>query len=62
MNDIKQRGVEDVLFACVDSLKGFPEAIESAFPRTQVQLCIVHHEDSPIKFVLFAFSLTISPQ
>jgi len=50
------------LFACVDGLKGFPEAIESAFPRTQVQLCIVHHEDSPIKFVLFAFSLTISPQ
>jgi transposase-like protein len=42
MNDIKQRGVEDVLFACVDGLKSFPEAIESAFPRTQVQLCIVH--------------------
>jgi putative transposase len=42
MNDLKQRGVEDVLFACVDGLKGFPEAIESAFSKTQVQLCVVH--------------------
>jgi putative transposase len=42
MNDMKQRGVEDVLFACVDGLKGFPEAIESALPKTQVQLCVVH--------------------
>jgi putative transposase len=47
MNDLKQRGVEDVLFACVDGLsgtppEGFPEAIESAFPKTQVQLCVVH--------------------
>jgi putative transposase len=42
MNDLKLRGVEDVLFACVDGLKGFPEAIESAFPKTQVQLCVVH--------------------
>lgn len=48
MNDLKQRGTEDILFACVDGLlsgtppEGFPEAIESAFPHTQVQLCVVH--------------------
>ena len=42
MNDLKQRGVEDVLFACVDGLKGFPEAIESTFTKTRVQLCVVH--------------------
>lgn len=42
MNDLKQRWVEDVMFAFIEGLKGFPEAIESAFPHTQVQLCIVH--------------------
>src|SRR5215813_1039882 len=39
---LKNRGVQDVLIACVDGLKGFPEAIESIFPQAQVQLCIVH--------------------
>ena len=38
----KNRGVKDILIACVDGLKGFPEAIESVFPQTVVQLCIVH--------------------
>ncbi len=42
LNDLKQRGVEDVLFTCVDGLKGFPDAIEAAFPKAAVQLCIVH--------------------
>jgi putative transposase len=42
MTELKQRGVEDFLIACVDGLKGFPEAIEQVFPRTQVQLCLVH--------------------
>lgn len=42
INDIKARGVEDVLIASVDGLKGFPEAIEAAFPRTVVQTRIVH--------------------
>lgn len=42
LQDLKQRGVEDVLFACVDGLKGFPEAIQTAFPQTLVQLCVVH--------------------
>lgn len=38
----KNRGVEDILIACIDGLKGFPEAIEAVYPNTQVQLCIVH--------------------
>ena len=42
LNDLKQRGVDDVLFACIDGLKGFPDAIQAAFPQTLVQLCIVH--------------------
>lgn len=42
LNELKQRGVEDVLFACVDGLKGFPEAIQTVFPQSLVQLCIVH--------------------
>ena len=42
VTELKNRGVQDVLIACVDGLKGFPEAIESIFPQAQVQLCIVH--------------------
>jgi putative transposase len=42
ITELKNRGVEDVLIACVDGLKGFPEAIGSVFPKTLVQLCIVH--------------------
>ena len=42
LTDLKQRGVQDILIACVDGLKGFPEAIEATFPLTTVQTCIVH--------------------
>lgn len=42
VTELKNRGVKDILLACVDGLKGFPEAIESVFPQTTVQLCIVH--------------------
>jgi putative transposase len=42
VTELRNRGVEDIFLACVDGLKGFPEAIETVFPRTQVQLCIVH--------------------
>src|SRR3954466_5097834 len=41
-NDLQRRGVQDVLIACVDGLKGFPEAIEAIFPKAWVQTCIVH--------------------
>jgi putative transposase len=42
LTEIQNRGVQDVFIACVDGLKGFPEAIEAVFPQAQVQLCIVH--------------------
>lgn len=42
VTELKNRGVEDIFIACVDGLKGFPEAIETVFPHAQVQLCIVH--------------------
>ena len=42
MNDLKNRGVEDILIAVIDGLKGFPDAIEAVFPHTRIQTCIVH--------------------
>lgn len=51
LTDLKQRGVEDIFVACVDGLKGFPDAIEAVYPRTQVQLCIVHQIRSSLKYV-----------
>ena len=49
--ELKNRGVEDCFIACVDGLKGLPEAIETVFPQTQVQLCIVHKVRSSLKYV-----------
>src|SRR6266568_3935933 len=51
LNDLKTRGVRDVLIACVDGLTGFPEAIEAIFPKTTVQTCIVHLIRSGLKYV-----------
>lgn len=51
LNDLKARGVEDILIACVDGLKSFPEAINTAFPRTEVQLCVVHQIRNSLKLV-----------
>jgi len=48
LNDLQRRGVGDVLIACVDGLKGFPEAIEAVFPKAWVQTCIVHYADSRV--------------
>lgn len=42
VTELQTRGVEDIFIACVDGLKGFPEAIEAVYPKTQVQLCLVH--------------------
>jgi len=49
--ELKNRGVEDCFIACVDGLKGLPEAIEAVFPKTQVQLCIVHKVRNSLKYV-----------
>lgn len=51
LNDLKSRGVSDILIACVDGLKGFPEAIETAFPKTQVQLCVVHQIRTSLRYL-----------
>lgn len=51
LNDLKARGVEDILIACVDGLKGFPEAILASFPKTEIQLCIVHQIRHSLKYI-----------
>ena len=51
ITEIKNRGVKDLLIACVDGLKGFPEAIESVYPEADVQLCIVHMIRNSARYV-----------
>ena len=51
LNDLKTRGVRDILIACVDGLTGFPDAIEAIFPKTTVQTCVVHLLRSSLKYV-----------
>jgi putative transposase len=51
LTELKNRGVRDVLIACVDGLKGFPQAIESVFPETRIQLCIVHLVRASLNYV-----------
>jgi len=51
LTDLKNRGLQDIFIACVDGLKGFPQAIEAAFPQTQVQLCIVHLTRASLHYV-----------
>jgi transposase-like protein len=51
LSDLKTRGVTDILIACVDGLKGFPEAIETMFPKTMIQLCIVHQIRASLRYL-----------
>ena len=51
LNNLQQRGVEDILIASIDNLKGFAEAIASIYPKTEVQTCIVHQIRNSIKYV-----------
>ena len=51
VTELRNRGVQDIFIACVDGLKGFPEAIEAVFPHTTVQLCIVHMVRHSLNFV-----------
>ena len=53
LNGMKNRGVEDILIACVDGLVGFPEAIAAVFPKTEVQHCIIHQIRNSTKFVSY---------
>lgn len=51
LTELKNRGIKDIFIACVDGLTGFPDAIESVYPQTQVQLCIVHLMRNSLKYV-----------
>lgn len=51
ITELQNRGVKDIFIACVDGLKGFPEAIETVYPKTQVQLCIVHMVRNSLRYV-----------
>ena len=52
-NELKNRGVEDILIVCIDGLKGFPDAVHTVFPQTRIQLCIIHQIRSTIKYVSY---------
>lgn len=51
LTDLQNRGVKDILIACVDGLKGFPEAIETIYPDTEVQLCVIHQIRNSLNYV-----------
>ena len=53
LNGLKNRGVQDILIACVDGLTGFPQAIEAVFPETEIQQCIIHQIRNTTKFVSY---------
>ncbi len=53
VSEIQNRGVKDILIACVDGLKGFPEAIEAVYPNTDVQVCIVHMIRNSFRYVVW---------
>ncbi len=65
LNELKMRGVEDMLVVCCDGLKGFPEAIEAAFPKSVVQTCIVLMIRNSLRFVSYkdrkAVAKTLKP-
>jgi len=52
-NDLKSRGVEDILIACKDGLSGFSEAIGAVFPRTEIQLCVIHQIRNSLRYVSY---------
>ena len=51
LTDLNNRGIKDILIACIDGLKGFPEAIEAIFPMTEIQLCVIHQIRNSLKYI-----------
>lgn len=51
LNELKMRGIEDIMVVCIDNLRGFADAIEDVFPRTDVQLCLVHQMRNSMKYM-----------
>lgn len=60
LTDLRNRGVKDIFIACVDGLKGFPEVIETVFPKAQVQLCIVHLVRQSLQYVGYKERKTVA--
>jgi transposase-like protein len=53
LTELQNRGLKDIFIACVDGLTGFPDAIEAVFPKTSVQLCIVHLVRNSLSYVSY---------
>ena len=51
LTELKNRGTEDIFIACIDGLKGFPEAINTVFPKAEIQLCVIHQIRNTLKYV-----------
>ena len=51
LTELKNRGIKDIFFCCIDGLKGFAEAVQVVFPKTQIQLCIVHIVRNSLRYV-----------
>ena len=51
LTDLSQRGIEDILIASIDNLRGFADAIENIFPKTEVQLCVIHQIRNSLKYI-----------
>lgn len=60
LTELKNRGVEDIYIACIDGLTGFPEAIEAVYPKTQVQLCIVHMIRNSLRYITWKERRTVA--
>ena len=60
VTELKNRGVQDIFITCVDGLKGFPEAIESVYPQTAVQLCVVHMVHHSLNYVSWKMRKTVA--
>ena len=61
LTELKNRGLDDIFIACVDGLKGFPEAIEAVYPRARVQLCVVHLMRNSLAYVSWKDRKLVAP-
>ena len=60
LTDLKNRGLQDIFIACCDGLKGFPQAIETVYPHTQIQLCVVHLIRNSLRYVAWKNSRALT--
>jgi putative transposase len=60
LTELRNRGLRDILIACVDGLKGFPDALEAVYPKTRVQLCIVHMIRNSLRYVAWKYRKAVA--